>query len=62
MEQTCEQNAAAAAAATVDEIKKDVTKKDDDTEQRCERLRKEIAAYQEQRHKMGIDSYDDFMK
>ena len=59
MEQTCEQNAAA-AAATVDKTQD--TKKDDDTEQRCERLRKEIAAYQEQRHKMGIDSYDDFMK
>ncbi|KAK3105043.1 hypothetical protein FSP39_015903 [Pinctada imbricata] len=33
MEQTCEQNVV--AAATVDDTKKDVTKKDDDTEQRC---------------------------
>ena len=59
MEQTCEQSPAAAAAApAVDEIKKN----EDDTEQRCERLRKSIAELQEQRHKMGIDSYDDFMR
>ena len=56
MEQTCEQSPAAAPA--VDEIKKN----EDDTEQRCERLRKSIAELQEQRHKMGIDSYDDFMR
>ena len=53
MEQTCEQSSAAAATAT---------KFDDDVQQRCDRLQKSIAELQEQRHNMGLDTYDDFMR
>ena len=50
MEQTCEKSSAAVAAF------------DDDVQQRCERLQKSIAKVQEERHNMGLDTYDDFMR
>ena len=51
MEQTCHQSS---TVVTNDQS-------DDDVKQRCERLEKSIAELQEQRHSLGIDTYDDIM-